>query len=166
MDVWIGIVGVIVGGGITILAVVIAHTLQSRKERKETEDEIMFIIYMMLLELVGHHFWIVSDEALGQKSSEHILNSYHRTCWRIADEIRKVDKLQETEGILRVMFSLAYETERKRADDLNKILDLLGQQVNPNYARIVEEISEQNQIMLANDFKKYWQRQRKIQPLV
>ena len=166
MDAWIGIVGVIVGGGITILAVVIAYVLQSRRERKETEDEIIFIIYMMLLELVGHHFWIVSDETLGQKSSERVLSSYHRTCWRIADEIRKVDKLQEAEDILRVMFSLAYDTESKRSDDFGKILDSIGQQVNPNYARIIKEISEENQIMLASDFEEYWRRHRKIQPLV
>lgn len=119
----------------------------------------------MLLELHAVHFWIVSSEVRSEECRAETLVTFNRLRWRIADELRKLDRLSDLEVVLRAMFGLHYESERERAEELSKALDQLGRDVNPRYTAAMAKITEDNQALMATNLEEFVRRQKKVEPL-
>jgi len=152
-----GVVGAFVGGWATIF-------FQRNTERKRLAEKILFNVYMMLMELKGWHFWITSAEIRGKESDQRILGEFQDKRWRVADEMRKIDHLPEAREILRVMFSLTYKSERERADELDRLLDVLGKKLNRQYDQVMAEITRENRALMVRDSDEFFFRQKRIQP--
>ena len=118
---------------------------------------------MMLLELKSAHFWVLSNEMRGEDSNPGNVQNTWRLKWQIADELRKADEMPELKDILRVMFSMEYQTERERSERLEQIIDQLGQQVNPRYSEAIRQIDNKTMALMTEDFEEHWRRRRKMQ---
>ncbi len=150
-----GAFGAIVGAWAAIF-------FQRRHDQKKALEQARFNVYMMLLDLWQRHFRITSAEVHGEQASDQVRLEFDRQRWRIADELRKADDLEEGEPLLRAMFSLAFKSEKDRADALDKVIKQLSERVNPRYGRVIREISEENQKLMATDFEKYRRRDDKV----
>lgn len=128
-------------------------------------EEGRFRMYMMLLELNGFHFWITSAEIRREQPEREAVRRFDEMRWRIADELRKADRLTETEDIVRVLFSLTFPSETDRSQALGQVIDRLGERVNPRYRRAVQKTGKENQELMADDFQEYWKRHKKITSL-
>lgn len=137
------------------------YTCKFDKLRKNEES--IFNIYHMLCDLYNMHFWITSAEAQGRVPENTIVQNYYSYCWKIADELRKIDRIPVAEEILEAMFSLKFEQERHRAEMLQNICNKLGEQVNPNYCKIINRISMESLELMIKDMDEYFRRRRKIQ---
>ena len=136
---------------------------QRRSKRSEAREEGRFRVYMMLLDLYSRHHWIASADIHLELASVTTRVEFHRQCWRVADELRKIDTMPETEEILRTMFSLHFENEIQRANALSDLLDRLGKKVNPQYAKVIKQISKENISLMAKDPDTASRRQKKIE---
>ncbi|MHB8143999.1 MAG: hypothetical protein ACYDGX_10210 [Thermoleophilia bacterium] len=116
---------------------------------------------MLLHDAYGKHFWIVSAESHGEIASQEIRADYQGICWKIADEIRIIDNSRETETILYTLFSIMFKSETDRADAFNKLLDDMGKELNPNYSKVMKQLSEERSSLPPDEFLK---RIEKIQP--
>jgi hypothetical protein len=79
--------------------------------------------------------------------------------------MRKIDHLPEARDILRAMFLLTYPTEGERAAELDRLVETLGKRVNPRYDAVMEEITRENQGLMASNANEFFRNQRKIQPM-
>jgi hypothetical protein len=152
------VVGAVVGGWATMF-------FQRKADRKRHVENVLFNVYMMLMEFKGRHFWITSAEIRGTEANPRVVSGFEDIRWRIADEMRKLDQLPEGRDILHVMFSLTYASESGRAEDLNRLLDVLGKRVNPRYDQVMKEITAENQALMFTDGDEFFRRQKRIQPL-
>jgi len=132
--------------------------LQRHSEKKKELERRRFTIYMLLLELKSLLFWSVSWELNKKKPDPNVLNRRFDLCMRIADEVRKADSLPEVKEILRVLFSVSYQTEQKRNAQLQEILDKMGHAVNPRYQSIIREIDEENSLLMVQNPDHYMDR--------
>lgn len=82
---WSNMISGIIGG---IAGAVATIQFQKYQDRTKALGERRFKIYMMLMELNGHHFWITSAEMHGEIARPEILHKFHSMRWRIADELR------------------------------------------------------------------------------
>jgi hypothetical protein len=100
---------------------------------------------MLLLDLNGHYFWIASNELHGEAPPPEMAAKARSLAMQIADKLREADDVQHLQEILTVLMSEdAYKTANDRARALNAVIDSLGETVNPRYAKIVRNISEDN----------------------
>jgi len=152
-----GLIGAVAGGWATIF-------FQRKTERERRSENVLFDIYMMLMELKGHHFWIRSAELQRRESDPRVLSNFEKTRWRIADEMRKIDHLPEARDILRAMFLLTYPSEGERAAELDRLVETLGKRVNPRYDAVMAEITRANQRLMTSNMNEFFRNQRKIQP--
>lgn len=157
---WGGLLIAVVGGLVGAWAAIF---FQRRREREKSLEKARFDIYMNLLSLNSRHFWITVAEIHHEKSKPEMIQKYQDAAWTIADKLRQIDELPEARDILRVIFSLEFESEAKRSEALNKVIDQLGKEVNPRYSQFIKQISQENQALMVRDFEEFWRRQRKIQ---
>jgi hypothetical protein len=100
---------------------------------------------MLLLELNGYYFWVVSNEIRGEPPPPGIAARVSELAMRIADKLREADDIQHLEEVLTVLMSEdAYKTANQRAKALSSVIDRIGDTVNPRYAKQVREISDKN----------------------
>ena len=151
-----GFIGAIAGACATVW-------FQRWNDRRDTEAKGRFRIYMMLLDLYSRHFSIASADMRKELADSLTRLEFHRQSWRIADELRKIDKIPEAEEILRMMLSLEFENEIDRAKMMEGVIDRLGKKVNPRYAAIIKDISQKNQQLMAKDFRESIRRTKKIE---
>jgi H+/gluconate symporter-like permease len=133
-------------------------------ERKETQRELLFQVYMMLMELNGIHFWIASSEVRREEPNPEHAKKFHDTGWRIADLLRQIDKLPLAPAILEAMFSLKFPDETQRAQEIERLLESLGEQVNPRYDTAIKKITRDNQNLMMGNLDEFFRRKKKIQP--
>lgn len=133
------------GVGVSIFAAVVSHQLQKRKDRQQRREQAAFQVYMLLLDLNSHYFWIASNELHGEPPPPEIAAKVRDHAWRIADKLRETDNVQHLEEILTVLMSEdAYKTANDRANALNAVIDRIGNTVNPRYAKVIQGISDNN----------------------
>ena len=134
------------------------------RERKKAQRELLFQVYMMLMELSGIHFWIASREVRGEEPNPEHASKFHDMGWRIADLLRQIDKLPPAPAILEAMFSLKFAKEAQRAEEIDRLLESLGEQVNPRYNMAVKQISRENQKLMMVNVDEFFRRKKQIQP--
>lgn len=139
------IIGFASGIGVSIITAVISYLFQRRGDRRRRRESAAFQVYMLLLDLHGHYFWIASNEMRGEPPPPEMSSTVCRLALQIADKLREADDIPHLQEILTVLMSEdAYKTANDRAKALNAVIDSLGETVNPRYAKIVRRISDDN----------------------
>src|SRR4051794_28353682 len=73
-------------------------------------------LYMHLLNIHGQYFWVASQELCGEPPSPEIATKTRELAWRIADKLRKTDRIPHLQDILTVLMSEdAYKSANDRA---------------------------------------------------
>ena len=157
-ELFIVLAGAVGGAGAAVL-------LQQWSKRRKAAADTLFKIYMLLMEVNGQHFWITSREVRSEEPRQETLKRFEDLRWQIADEARKVDYVPEIRDVLHALFSLSFESEAKRNARLSELLDRMGKKLNPKYAQIMKEITNENGALMVSDVEEFIRRQRKIQPL-
>ena len=134
------------------------------RERKKAQRELLFQVYMMLIELNGTHFWITSSEVRGEEPNPEHPKKFHDTAWRIADLLRQIDEVPLAPMILTAIFSLKFSHETQRAEEIDRLLEDLGRQVNPRYDSAIKQISRENQKLMMDNLDEFFRRKKQIQP--
>lgn len=143
-----------------IITVVVTIYLTSKNEKKKESDKTLFRIYMQLMEIYGLYFWVSAEEIHGNRENENNGRREERfkiqqLSWKIADELRKIDHLPVMEDIINLLFAEdrdKYPSATARYKDFSDVLDKLSKKLNPNYQRIVCQISKKNFLMQTNNF--------------
>jgi hypothetical protein len=152
----IGIAGSVMGAFASVL-------FQHWRAKRDVLNAVRFKVYMMLLDLNGIHFWIASRDMRKEAPDPDQAHKYFLQAMRIADELRKTDRIPEGKDILEEMFGLQYANENDRANALGKLLEEMGRKVNPNYHKTISEITRRGQALIVDDFDEFTRRSRKIQ---
>ena len=127
------------------VAASIGSLLQKRRDRQRRREHAAFEVFMLLLDLNGHYFWIASKELHGEPPPPEIAAKVHGLAWRIADRLREADDIQHLDEILTVLMSEdAYRTAYDRARALEAVIDRIANTVNPRYAKLIRRVSENN----------------------
>lgn len=140
-DGWLGFFGGVLAA---LIGGLIASMVQRVNERRKEKSAARLAVYFLLLELKQQYFWVASAEFSGQEPPEEMLATCRRTAWQIADMLRSFDDLEHLEEILSILFSSSIPTANERAKRLDKLLESYGQLVNPDYAKAIKKISEEN----------------------
>jgi len=121
--------------------------LKQKWDAKHTTKDVLFKVYMKLLELYGLYWWETVAEMHGENPNQDRRRKIGRLAWIVSDELRQIDKLNFTEVVLEVLFSQdtqKYPTATVRYEAIGKTIDLLGQYLNPNHSTIMRKISDRN----------------------
>jgi hypothetical protein len=129
-------------------------------DKKKKQEELLFQVYMRLLDLSASHFWIVSREMNREQPNRDHARRFSDIRWQIADALRQTDGLPELREILSVMFSVRFASERDRHQELNRLVDLVGDRVNPRYNKAIREVDTENQKVLTENLDEYVRRQK------
>lgn len=132
------------GVGFTLVGALVAHMLTRRRERQRIIEERRFQIYMKLMDLHGSYFWFTTAEAHRKPVSDEIRFKCRDLSWQIADMLRAADEVENLEDILDVLMGPGFPTAVARYEAMSKLLDRLGDRVNPRYAKKIREISAAN----------------------
>jgi hypothetical protein len=146
-----------------ILLTVVGVHLHRRSDERKKHEEVVFQIYMRLFDLHGRHFWIYSQEASGRQLDPRPGVRFNKVRWRLADLLRKADRLPEVPEILRAMFSLSrFESEKARHEEIGRLMEVLGARINPRYNKAMQEICAEDQKMMLLSFDGYWRRKNQL----
>jgi hypothetical protein len=126
---------------VTSTAAVVANILTKRRERQGKLEDRRFSIYMMLLEMSSIYFCEISAEARKDPSSLDMRRKIFELSWRISDQLRAADNLEEAERILEILFSGAFDSPMSRHNAMEKLIEEMGKKVNPRYSTKMREIS-------------------------
>lgn len=129
---------------VTLVGALVAHVLTRRRERQRIVEERRFQIYMKLMELHGTYFWFTTAEVHKKPVSDEIRLKCRDLSWQIADMLRTADEVEDLEDILDVLMGPGFPTAVARYDAMSKLIDRLGDRVNPRYAKKIREISAAN----------------------
>lgn len=141
--------GFVAGIAVSLFGAIIANLLTRRRERRRAVEERRFAIYMKLMELQGLYWWFTVAEFHGETVPEEVRTSSNALSWQIADLLRSADEVDDLPEVLDVIFGPDFTTPTKRYDAIGRVLDCLGKQVNPRYARKMGEISQAHLRMLS-----------------
>jgi hypothetical protein len=133
------------GVGVSIFAAFVSYQLQKRSDRRQRREHAAFQVYMLLLDLDSHYFWVASNELNGEPPPPEMVAKVRGLTWRIADKLREADDFQHLEEVLTVLMSEdAHKTANDRANALKAVLHRIGDTINPRYAKLIRRISEDN----------------------
>jgi hypothetical protein len=138
------------GVGVSLVGALIAHVLTRERDRRRVVEEGRFEIYMKLIELLGMYFWFTSAEVHRDPVPDEIRRKCRDLSWQIADLLRAADEVEYVEEILDVLMNPGFQTARERYDAMSKLLDRLGNRVNPRFAKKMRAIGEANLKTLAS----------------
>lgn len=138
------ILGFVSGIGVILVGAYVASILQRRNERLRRTEDTLFKIYMKLMELNGYYFWYTSAEIRKEKVPSDIKRKTRDLSWQISDLLRVTDDFKLLPRILTVLFDDNSIPARERYDEIKKIINELGDLINPQYSKIMKEISQRN----------------------
>lgn len=141
----------------------------SRRERSKELLDRRHRIYMLLLEIYQLHFWISSGdmpEIPGRTIEEEHKRRYYETALRISDELRGADELPQLPAIVDALFSLRFEHEWQRAEQLRMVIEHLGRDVNRRFLEATKKRDREAQALMARNSDEWWRRRSKIEPIV
>lgn len=151
---------------IAIISAAASIFFTGRHERGTRLGERRQRIYMMLLDLKQTHFWISSgDQPMpGREIRPEIKDRYWQDALRIADELRAADELPQVPDIVDALFGLRFEHEWQRAEQIGKVIDDLGREVNPRFVEAMRRRDRESMELMQRDTEVWWQRRGKIEP--
>lgn len=160
-----GVVAAVAGGIIGSAAAVI---FSRRAEHAKDLAGRRFRIYMALLDLASDHFWVTTHEFHGEEIPREIRERVQGARYKIADELRQADDLEELPEIVQVLFSLGYTTEVERADAIQALTDRMAKLVNPRFSAAAKAVAADAARLMEHDMvtgdNEWMKRRRKIEP--
>jgi hypothetical protein len=133
------------GIGVSIIAAFVSYLLQKHRDRQRLREQAAFQVYMLMLELLGHYFWIASNELRGDTPPLGIPAKVYELAMRIKNKLREADNIQHQEEILTVLMSEdAHKTASDRLKALDAVIDRIGDTVNPRYSKLIRSIPDKN----------------------
>jgi len=122
-DAVLGFLGGIVA---TLIASLTASIIQRQNHEKQRKEEASFEVYMRLLDINQHYFWIVSNEMCGKCPPNEIIEKIRKASWELADKLRTCDSVELLDELLTFLFSASIDTYAERSKLLEKIIDKYG----------------------------------------
>jgi hypothetical protein len=139
------LLGLISGVLLAFVGAYVTAVFERRRERRAKVEETRFRIYMKLMDLHSWYFWLASAEMRKEEPATGTRPKLQELAFKISDELRSADEVEKLEEILDVLFcEPAYDTAMKRYHAIQSLLDELGSQVNPRFAKKIREIGERN----------------------
>ncbi len=122
----------------TFITIKISQYFEDLKKNKD----ILFEVYMKLMEMEGYYMWIASAELHQKKAPQDIEQKVFSLKYEIADLVRKGD-IKDFNKILETLFLEEY-SHQDRYKDINLRINELSQIVNPKYKKVMQGISRKN----------------------
>lgn len=141
---WPGALAFVGGIATTLTGALIGHTLTTRREHNKQIAERRFEIYMRLIELKSLYFWFTTAEFHREQVSDDIRQRAHDLTWKLSDMLRAADQIEYLNEIMDVMFSPSFSTAVERDEAMGKVIDRLGDLVNPRYAKRIKTYGTEN----------------------
>jgi len=146
------VIGALVGSFATTLG-------QRWLERKKEQEKIVFSIYWLLMEYLRSHDTL---RFLRQKPPNMIMDFTSKRK-AIEDELRKVPNFPHLEEIYRAIYSLDFVNEDDRGKELVRLMDLLGENINPQFVRACKCIKVDNDKLAQSNPMLFFQRQQNLE---
>ncbi len=137
-----------------ILSVVTTYcTIKINKyfEELKKNKDVLFNVYMKLIELEGYYMWIANAELHQKPSPKDIEQKVFSLKYEISDLIRR-GSVKKMEKVLETLFLEEYR-HQDRYKDINACINEIGEIVNPKYKRVMQGISQKNLQFLLKSFK-------------
>jgi len=132
----------VIGG---VIGAALTHLFTRRREKKRELEKASWKVYLALVDLFwGSHSEIKFADDLNKSARDEARVEFQARRGRILDEMRKIDNLPELKDICEALFSLEFHSENERGDKLQAIIRSLGNRLNPNFEKIMAEISIKN----------------------
>lgn len=144
----------------------VADRVKQHHSHRQALNRARFDIYLRLLRLYHYEHFFVRLYENSNAERERITEAGEeckRASWAIADKLREADDLPELPRILEVLFSLKYETESDRAKAIRDVIEELGKKVSPNYANMMNDITEKNNKLVRKEPERFLARGKKVQ---
>jgi hypothetical protein len=146
--------GFLSGIGVSLFSAVAAYYLNRRKEKQQTLESAELEAYFKLLDIYNQYFWVTVAETHKEKVDPILIRPLNESSWKLADHLRKNDKVAYLDEILDVVFNEAYSTAVDRHRKMDELISKLGKRVNPRYAKVIHSISSGNVMHLASGAKR------------
>lgn len=118
---------------------------QRRLERQKETQRLLFEIYMKLLQIRADYFWINSADVGGTVRNPEARNRIWGLAYQLSDQLRLIDDVDEVDRILDALFNDSHcQNSAERYEVLSRLVDSLGEKVNPRYVAKMREISNAN----------------------
>lgn len=142
--------GFLGGIGTALVSAIVALWLQRAKEQQDNLDSARFRIYMRLLDISNHYFFIASAEIDpdNRKVDQATKVRIQDKAWALLDELRKEDRIENLEEICRVIVSEKFESAIERHDAMISLIQEIGKKVSPEFVKITERLSKENLMKL------------------
>lgn len=148
------LIGFLSGVGVALVGSLVALWLQRAKEQKDRIDKAEFRIYMHLLDISNHYFFIASAEIdpENRKIDQATKIRIQEKAWTLLDEIREEDRVESLEEMCRVIMSEDFESASQRHDAMNALIRELGKRVSPKFSKVAERLSRENLMKLGQPY--------------
>lgn len=146
-DAWLAFFGGVLA---TLVGGLVASVVQRHNEAVKQKAEARLDVYFRLLDLNQQYFWIAAAELHGEKAQPEVAAHCRKLSWKLADKLRTSDSVEHLDEILAILFSSSFTSANERANRLGQLLDDYGILVNPDYARAIKRISEENILLLGS----------------
>jgi hypothetical protein len=151
---WLNLVTGFLGGVlVTLFGACVTAWFHRRAERIRNRDDVRFRVYMKLIELKGPLFWMLSAELKGLPPKPKFEYEAEMMAWKIADELRQADDLENLDAILWVLFFKGFDSVKARYEALEGVLNQLAKTCNPRYRDSIRKINEENMRCYKREFE-------------
>lgn len=96
------------------------------------------------MDLHSSYFWFTVAESHGEEVPVDARRNCCALAWQISDLLRATDDADFVDQILDVTLSSRFGTASERYAEMGRVLDLMGQRVNPRYSKKIREIGDAN----------------------
>jgi len=138
------LLGFLSGIFVTVIGAKADSKFRKKRDKAKRIEDVRFNVYMKLMDLYNLYFWFASAETRKEKVSKEVQQKVRELAWEVGYYLRTADEIEYLEDIMYVIFSNKYDSFKSRYNDMNLLLDKLGDLVNPRYSRIIKNISNEN----------------------
>ena len=146
-DGWLGFLGGVLA---TLVGALIASLIQRHSEAKKRKEQTQVDAYFHLIDLKNWYFWVATAELHREEPRPEVLANCRKLSLMLNDKLRAFDDVEKLDEIVTVLFSESIPTANERARRLNALAEQYGKLVSPNYARIINRISNENILRYAS----------------
>jgi hypothetical protein len=134
------LLGFFSGVAVTLSAALFIRLLMQRHARRKVSKKRELDIYIKLTELYYHYFWLTSAEFDQQSHTIEIKSRCRDLASQIIDLVSKGHRLEFRQEIMDVTMAARYATTREHHVAMERLLDRMGERVNPRDLRRVRAI--------------------------